>query len=119
MTNDTVWSVSGHLSFVICFRSPLRRLLRVEQLVAVGVELIEDPAGAEELVPNQIAVIVTVHPLEPDRPGELPPLKGGRLPRWLIDRAKKLVGAADEFDMKMPHRLILPDAGTAVAFQCG
>src|SRR5205823_14627074 len=51
--------------------SPAGGLLRIEQLVAIGVELIKDPPRAEEFVPNQIAVVIAVHPLKPDRPGDL------------------------------------------------
>jgi len=40
------------------------------------------------------------------RPGELPPLKCGRLARRLIDRAKKLIRAADELDEVAPDFLI-------------
>src|SRR4051794_14841841 len=50
----------------------LLRLLRVDQPVVVGVELLEHVPRAEELLPRQVAVHVPVHPLEPDRADRRP-----------------------------------------------
>src|SRR5262249_42136760 len=98
-------------------RPPLARFRGIEQLVAIHIKLVEYPPRAQKLVPNQIAIVVAVHPLEPDRPAELPALKSRRLCRWLVARSEKLIGPAREFDMKMPHALILLNAGDAVALQ--
>src|SRR5688572_20652690 len=77
----------------------------------------ENLAGAEELVPGQIAVVVLVHPLEPDRTAWPPLLKGGRLRRKLLAGPEQLKAAADELDMEMPHRLFLSDPRFAVSLQ--
>src|SRR5947208_10006395 len=71
-------------------RSPAGGLLRVEQLITIGVKLIEHPPRAEEFVPNQITVIIAVHALKPDRSRDLPSLKFERLSCRLIDRSEQL-----------------------------
>src|SRR5262245_19633036 len=42
--------------------------LRVNQSVAILVDLVEDLARPEELIPGQVAVVVPVHALKPDGP---------------------------------------------------
>src|SRR5579872_4105764 len=81
--------------------------LRVDQPIAVLVDAVEYLARTQKLVPGQIAVVIAIHPLKPDRADRRALLERRRLLRdHLIPRTEQYKAAAQEFNMKISHRVL-------------
>src|SRR5205823_702676 len=80
---------------------------RVNQTIVIGIELLEHVARSEEFLPAYVAVVVSVHALEPDRADRRP--RQGDDPRYgrctHPAGAEQLEAAADDFEVQAPGRI--------------
>src|SRR5262249_8029021 len=105
---QTVFPDAWPLTYLL---SGLLGFLRVNQAVVVRVEFLENAARSEEFLPGQVAVLVPVHPLEPQR--------ADRRPRRTNDRrdrgpphpacAEQLEAAADDLEVQSAGRIGRPE----------
>src|SRR5262245_29289499 len=72
---------------------------------------------AKEFVPHEVAVVILVHPLEPNRARRHSLLKRRSLGNQVFAGAEQVACAADELDMEVADGLGLADAPLAVSLQ--
>ena len=93
---------------------------RVDQAVVVGIERLEHVPRSEEFLPGQVAIVVPVHALEPDRADGSPRLNDDSRDRRFSHpaRAEQLEAAADHFEVQAARRVGRPDDRLPGLAQC-
>src|SRR5207253_2321499 len=85
----------------------LLSFFRVNQTIVIGIEFLEHVARSKEFLPAHVAVIVSVHALEPDwadrRPRQGDDTRHGRFTHPA--GAEQLEAAAEDFEVQAPGRI--------------